>query len=211
MTFGEITHTILFEKENYGKLYEVLHKLHDYYAYVTGIAADHTVDNNIFLPTGKAIAPAQAATCLLDIQRTAVFTRGIYKAIHQLKPSVDGPINILYAGCGPYATLLTPLTTQFGPHEVQFYMLDINPESLDATKALYQQLQAENYIAGYICDDAATFKIDFPAHLIVSECMQKALAKEPQVAVMQNLIPQLPEHGIFIPQEISVTALLVNG
>jgi predicted RNA methylase len=211
MTFGEITQTILFERENYGKLYQVLHTLHDFYASVTGIASDQTTDKNILLSTGKAISPGQAAGCLLDIQRTAVFTRGVYKAILKLKSVVDGPINILYAGCGPYATLLTPLTTQFGHHEVRFHLMDINQESLDAVKLLYQHLQAEHYIASYLCEDAATYQLDFPVHLIVCECMQKALAKEPQVAVMQNMIPQLHEHGIFIPQEIIVSAQLVNG
>ncbi|HYC27804.1 MAG TPA: hypothetical protein VEB42_03295, partial [Chitinophagaceae bacterium] len=211
MTFGEITHTILFEKENFGKLYQVMHMLHDFYSSVTGISAENTADKNVFLPTGKAISPSQAASCLLDIQRTAVFTRGIHNAIQKLKSSIDGPLNILYAGCGPYATLLTPLTTRFGPHEVRFYMMDINQESLHAVKALYQRLQADHYIAAYLHQDASTYKPDFPVHLLISECMQKALSKEPQVAIMQNLVPQLHEQGICIPQEITVHAQLANG
>lgn len=210
MTFGEITHTILFEKENYGAVYQAMHTLHDFYASITGISSDHTTDKNIFLSTGKAISPGQAASCLLDIHRTAVFTRGIYKAILELRRTIAGPINILYAGCGPYATLVTPLTTQFSPQDVRFYLLDVNQESLDAVKKLYQHLQAENYIEGFICADAAGFKADFPVHLAVVECMQKALAREPQVAIMQNLAPQLVPGGILIPQEISVTAQILN-
>jgi predicted RNA methylase len=210
MTFGDITKTILFDKENYGTLFNVLRMLHDFYASVTGISSDQTTDKNIFLSTGKAISPGQAASCLLDIQRTAVMTRGIYKAILKLKAEVNGPIHILYAGCGPYATLLTPLTTQFSPHEVRFHLMDVNQESLDAAKQLYKHLQAENYVEQFICADAATYKASHPMHLVISECMQKALAKEPQVAITQNLVPQLSEGGIFIPQEITVTAQLIN-
>ena len=92
-TFGEITNTLLYEKENYGTLYHCVHALHDFYASVTGISAEQTNDNNIMLPTGKAISPGQAANCLLDLQRTAVFLRGIHKAILQLqKDFPDQPI-----------------------------------------------------------------------------------------------------------------------
>ena len=93
-TFGEITRTLLHEKENYGALYHCVHALHDFYASVTGISAEQTTDNNIELPTGKAISPGQAANCLLDLQRTAVFLRGIHKAILQLqKDFPDQPIS----------------------------------------------------------------------------------------------------------------------
>lgn len=210
MTFGEITQVLLFEKENYGTLHRVLNMLHDFYAEVTGISAEQTTDNNIFLSTGKAISPGQAAYCLLDIQRTTVFMRGIHKAILKLKQEVEGPINILYAGCGPYATLLTPLTTQFSPHEVRFYMMDVNQPSLTAVEKLYEHLGARNYIENLICRDAAAYQLTTSMHIVVSETMQRALNKEPQVAIMQNLIPQLDERAIFIPEEIVITAQLVN-
>ncbi|PZX17838.1 hypothetical protein LX69_01251 [Breznakibacter xylanolyticus] len=47
-----------------------------------------------------------------------------------------------------------------------------------------------------------------PYDLVISETMQAALKKEPQVAIMQNLIPQMPSHGIFIPQRITINAIL---
>lgn len=210
MTFGEITQTLLFEKENYGTLHHVLHTLHDFYAGVTGISAEQTTDNNIFLSTGKAISPGQAAFCLLDIERTRVFTRGIHKAILKLQQEVDGPINILYAGCGPYATLLTPLTTQFSPEQVRFYLIDANQASLDAVDKLYTHLHIKNYIEELSCHDAAKYQISAPIHLVICEAMQRALSKEPQVAIMQNLIPQLSSQAIFIPEAIRVNAKLIN-
>lgn len=210
MTFGEITQTLLFEKENYGALHRVLHMLHDFYAGVTGISAEQTTDNNVLLSTGKAISPGQAAFCLLDIQRTAVFMRGIHKALLKLKNEVDGPIHILYAGCGPYASLLTPLTTQFSAQEVRFHLLDVHQQSLDAAEKLYTHLNAKGYIEELICADAAKYQIPDPIHLVVCEAMQRALMKEPQVAIMQNLLPQLNPQSIFIPQQIRITAQLLN-
>jgi hypothetical protein len=47
-------------------------------------------------------------------------------------------------------------------------------------------------------------------HMAISETMQNALKREPQVAIMNNLIPQLPAKGIFIPEEISVEAALLD-
>lgn len=210
MTFGEITHTLLYEKENYGALHRVLHMLHDFYAGVTGISAEQTTDNNVFLSTGKAISPGQAAFCLLDIQRTAVFMRGIHKAILKLKNEAEGPVHILYAGCGPYATLLTPFITQFSPHEVRFHLLDVNQASLNAVEKLYTHLNARDYVDEFICADATKYQIPAPVQLVVSEAMQRALNKEPQVAIMQNLIPQLNPQSIFIPEEIRITAHLIN-
>ena len=40
--------------------------------------------------------------------------------------------------------------------------------------------------------------------------MQACLQNEPQVSIMQNLIPQLKDNAIFIPQKISIDAFLRN-
>jgi hypothetical protein len=210
-TFGEITKVLLFEKENYGSIYQCVHALHDFYASVTGISADQTNDNNIHLPVGKAISPGQAANCLLDLRRTAVFLRGIYKSILQLqKDFPDQPIHILYAGCGPYASLLTPITAMFGPEQVRYHLMDVQQPSLEAAKKLYEYLQATNYVEEFIHADASTYRIDKPMHLVIVEAMQAALIKEPQVAITQNLIPQMMDGAIFLPQEISITAQLLD-
>ena len=211
MTFGDLTSAILFDKDNYKVLYEGVHALHDFYAGVTGITAVNNNDKNIYLPTGKAISPGQAANCLLDLRRTAVFLRGIYKAILQLQQDFPGePIRILYAGCGPYASLLTPITTMFRPEQLRFYMIDVQEESLAAVKKLYEHLGASAYIEEFIHADATTYHLDKPMHLVIAEAMQAALVKEPQVAITLNLVPQLPEKAIFIPQEIRITAQLLD-
>lgn len=205
--------TIIDEPENLGGIYKVVHELHSVYAEQSGVTAGNITDDDIMLPSGKAVSTIKAAHCLLEFQRTAVFLRGIYKAVCRLK--ADFPletIHILYAGCGPYATLLTPLVALFSPSEIAFTFLDINQVSLDAVKKMYEGQRLNKYVKAYICADATTYKIPerSTVHLAVSETMLNALMKEPQVAVMQNLIPQLPPMGLFLPAKITVSANLLD-
>lgn len=206
--------TIIDEPDNLGGIYKVIHELHSVYAEQSGVTAGDIIDADIMLPSGKAVSTIKAAHCLLEFQRTAVFVRGIYKAICRLK--ADFPletIHVLYAGCGPYATLLTPLVALFNPSEITFTFLDINQVSLDAVKKMYDQQNLSEYVKAYICADATTYKIPegTTVHLAVSETMLNALMKEPQVAVMQNLIPQLPPMALFVPTTITVSAKLLDG
>src|SRR5471030_2877346 len=121
MILEKSTQTLLFKPENFKDIYDDLHELHDLYALHTGIRAGDINDSDIYLPSGKAISPVKAAFCLLEIQRTAVFIRGIHNAILALKEQFKGEqVHILYAGCGPYATLLTPFTTRFSADEITF-------------------------------------------------------------------------------------------
>lgn len=205
---------IIDEPDNLGGIYKVIHELHAVYAEQSGVSAGDIIDDDIMLPSGKAVSTIKAAHCLLEFQRTAVFVRGIYKAVCKLK--ADFPletIHILYAGCGPYATLVTPLVALFSPSEITFTFLDINQVSLDAVKRMYDRQSLSEYIKAYICADATTYKIPegTTVHLAVSETMLNALMKEPQVAVMQNLMPQLPHMALFVPAKITVSANLLDA
>ncbi|WP_316821658.1 hypothetical protein [Pedobacter gandavensis] len=213
MILKRSTETLLFKPTNFKEIYDDLHELHELYASHTSISAGDMNDTDILLPSGKAISPTGAAHCLLELQRTAVFIRGIYKAILQLQESFpDQQLHILYAGCGPYATLITPFTTLFSPQEINFHLLDINERSLAASKKLYKALDIEAYVAEWICADATTYQFptDQAIHLVISETMLNALRKEPQVEIMLNLIPQMQEKTIFIPENITVSAQLLN-
>jgi hypothetical protein len=204
---------LLFEPENYKGIREGVHKLHQIFSDINGVSATGISDNDIDLPSGKAVSTIKAAHCLIELQRTAVFLRGVYLAILQLKEDYpDERIHILYAGCGPYATLLTPLTTIFTADEVAFHMLDINEASLQAARKLYSSLSLDAYVEEWICADATTHRVpeDGITHLIVSETMQRALQNEPQVSIMKNLMPQLPEKGLFVPKNIAVSATLMS-
>lgn len=208
-----ITKNIIFGTDADGSLYQHAHDLHEIFSSATGISAGNVYDEPIYLSAGKAVSPTQAVHCLLEFKRTAVFLKGIYKAIlHLQKTFHNKKVTLLYAGCGPYATLLTPLTTLFSAEEISFILLDINEVSLEAVQLLYEHLHITQYIKKVVHTDASTYQIDpeDEIQVVISETMQQALQKEPQVAIMQNLIPQLPENGLFIPERIDISAKLIS-
>jgi len=187
-------------------------QIYKIYSQITGVKIN-TIhqDKDILLPSGKAISTAAAAHCLLEMKRTAVFLRGINKAIAlKLSQAADKPIRILYAGTGPYGTLLTPLLPLYPSAELRVDMLDINRQSLVALHDLVGTLALNQYIDEIFCTDATTFTVTKPYDIVISETMLACLKSEPQVAIMQNLIPQLNEACIFIPEEITIDACLTN-
>ncbi len=202
---------ILLQSDNPGALRNTVHQLHDLYSSLCGINAGDITDDTIFLSTGKAISPISAAHCLLEYKRTTVFFRGIYKAILNIQKSFPGEkINILYAGSGPYASLVTPLTSFFTADELSFDILDISSVSLNAVKDLYTKLGLLSYVNSFIEADATKYRLnkDKVVHIVISETMNRALEKEPLVHIMQNLIPQMKETSIFIPQSVKITACI---
>ncbi len=204
---------IILNSDSPGEIRQTLHTLHDVYSACSGVSAGNITDKDIFTPGGQAISPIKAAHCLLEIQRTAKLVRGINQALLELKERFKGEkLNILYAGCGPYATLLTPLTCYFSAEEVSFIMMDISEDALAAVDRMYTSLGLSPYIKRITLADACTHILpeNERIHMAVSETMNTALYKEPQVMIMKNLIPQLPEGAVFIPQEISVSMQLTD-
>lgn len=188
----------------------------DICSYETGISPDITFDafaQDSYLEQGLAINPQAAARCVDDIKRTTAFIRGIKQAIeHLLKPSLQNkslsPIKILYAGTGPYATLLLPLLSQFSSKSLSIELLDIHQESLNAIKKVLAYFELLDFNITFHCLDACDFKPNKQYDLIISEVMQKALEQEPQFMVTYHLTPLLSKKGIFIPEAIDVSLQL---
>jgi predicted RNA methylase len=179
------------------------------YTSLSPVTITNQNDANIYLPSGKAISPSQAAHCLLEMKRTAMFLRGVNDSItHQLSTNAHRPIRVLYAGTGPYAALITPLLIDISPENLTVDLIDINPVSLQSAANVLKKLGLSSFVGKVHLADASTFQVDQSYDIVVSETMQAALKKEPQVAIMQNIIPQLPPHAIFIPQRITIDAVL---
>ena len=109
-----------------------------------GILPDRSFNawaGDALLKDGVAISPAAAAHCVNDTQRSVVFIRAVYAAIKAAQARfAQAPVEILYAGCGPFATLLLPILGRFEPGELTVHLLDIHQRSLDSVGLLINKL-----------------------------------------------------------------------
>lgn len=166
----------------------------------TGIAESETSTAN-----GLAISPSHAALCLDDYIRTITFIQGMYHAINDLFKPQKHPIEVLYVGCGPFAALVLPLLEVMADQPVHFTLIDIHQESVTAVKNTLDSLQLNHKVRDVLCQDVMKYKPaeGYHADLILTEVMQAALRKEPQVAVscyMKQLFPKAK----LIPEVIHV-------
>ena len=179
--------------------------LSDFYKKINSVTFSQ--DNETAVNGGIALSSLGAADCVDDYLRTVFFIKAIYKALTKLcRDFPDRSINVLYAGCGPYATLILPLLPLFDKERINAVLIDINAVSIVSVQELLKVTGLDEYEIQLLEADAITYTIpeNFQIDLAISETMDYALKNEPQVAIVQNIAPQLPAHGILIPQEIRV-------
>lgn len=163
--------------------------------------------------SGVAISPTMAAMCLDDFARTVEFIRGLHDAIvDQLGKQTQTPVRILYAGCGPWATLAVPLLSIFTPLEARFTLLDIHEGSIHSVKEILRAFDLEDRVEEFIIGDATRYQIDStsPPDIIVIEMLRAALEGEPQVSVAMHLGAQATD-AVMIPEKITIDLALVDS
>ena len=203
-----ITDVLLDDSTGPDRLHEALDHYRDILLSASGIDLGEE-DSLGYLDTGAgvAIGPTWAALCVDDQLRTKRFVSGLHRAISDVAARrADGPVHVLYAGTGPFATLAVPLMTRFTPEELQFTCLEITDGSYRAVQQLFSKLGVQDYIRELIQTDAATYRIDdtLPVDILLSETMQYCLREEMQVPIMLNLMAQLPPDVIMIPERITL-------
>jgi len=210
--FKRITETLLSPELNYTAIREACSALSELFCKAAAFDTEEEKNQeHISTAAGLAVSPYAAVLCIGDMMRTRNFLQGIKEAVDfKLKRNPSKPVVIFYAGCGPFATLLTPLTTIFSPAQLQMVLMDINPLSLQYLQKIIQHFSAEDYISGIVETDATQYSISekYQPDILLSETMKPALAKEPQVSVISHLLPQCRNDVILIPERIKVDACL---
>ena len=198
---------------SFGEAHAAVQALHLELADVTGIVGIEdlaTHGEGTRLPGGKAISPAHAAQCLRETTRTVKFLRGIEAALRDLTARVDGPVRVLYAGCGPYGTLLLPLATRWPAERLQVTLLDVHgSRSMPLSRWRGHSAWADR-VACSVRADAATYRTEVPFHLAVSETLAQGLRNEPVLAILRNLWPQGAPGAVFLPERVVLSFVLVD-
>ncbi|MFK8164245.1 MAG: hypothetical protein AB8H12_17500 [Lewinella sp.] len=156
---------------------------------------------------GVAIGTTWAALCIDDLLRTKRFVSGLYRAVLSMQERRPGPTHILYAGTGPWATLFLPLTSRFSAQELRVTCIEINEGSFASVQRTFNHLGLNEYVEAFIQTDAATHVIsgDIPVDIMLTETMQYCLIDEMQVPIALNLMRQLKEDVIMVPERITVS------
>lgn len=159
--------------------------------------------------TGVVLNPNHAGQCLTEVQRTTAFVRGLDQAVADQIAAGEAPVKVFYAGCGPFATLILPLTYRYTPQQLQVSLLDYHQQSVDTARDLLNSLGKGEYVEDWAVHDAVTYRMPkgYTPHIFVTETLQRALTQECQVPIVQNILPQLPDQVVMVPQEIRVGGL----
>ncbi len=204
---------ILAPELHYGEVRQACNDLFHWFSALTDFTEETNTGSDLFLENGKALGPGSAALCLLDFMRTRQFIRGIQAAIDdRMKAKSLSPLILLYAGIGPFASLLTPICSLYSPEQIQLVLLEFNPYSYKTALRLFNKLELDSFLLHHELADACNWKI--PDHLqpdiLISETMNKSLEKEPQVKLVSHLIAQCNLDPILIPAVITISAALIE-
>ncbi|MEF1229151.1 class I SAM-dependent methyltransferase, partial [Vibrio fortis] len=199
------TQQLLQQPNDAGICKHFVDQLVDKLAAATGISAEFDMNDwqSAELPTGVAISSVQAAKCVKEILRTQIFLKGVHQCF-QDKLAQKESINVLYAGTGPYGTLVIPLLHLFRADQVKLWLLDIHPQNIESLKLLINELGVSDRVEFMGVADATRWQPDgnVTFDVLVSETMTALLAREPQVSIFSRLQRYLADDGELIPQQI---------
>jgi hypothetical protein len=205
-------HLLQLDGQDLGGIHRATNELHNFLTQNIE-PGNSKADVRTVLDKGTALNTEEAARCIKDFLRTKRFIDGIAAAVKDRQQQFPGkPIRILYAGTGPFATLLLPLTALLSATEMKWVLLEAHRHSYDHLQTTIATFGLQDYVEAMHYTDATNWQIPAGMHfdIIVSETMQCALMNEPQVAIWMNLLPQLNDDCIVIPQQVVLTLAWID-
>jgi len=211
----EIAKVLIAPTIDYEQLSKAIIQLKEFYLKISEVDLENDKNReDIHLSNGKALGTSWAARCVDDIIRTKKFISGVYQAIQKLLGEFpEKTVHILYAGTGPFATLITPLTALFSSDQLQCTLLELNTVSYQKAQQVVQYLGIAHYVRRIVQADATTYQIPFDERIdiLLSETMQNALKREQQVPIIYNLLRQIDYEVILIPEVIELQLAGMNA
>src|SRR5437868_2591262 len=133
---------ILLGSADASRIDEAAAQLHGLLARIAGLdesAAAMAASSSTALACGLAISPLDAALCIADGPRTSKLLRGVVAAVEAAQARWPGEaIEVLYAGCGPFAALVVPVARRFDARRVRFTLLDVHARSLECARTIVE-------------------------------------------------------------------------
>ncbi|MFT5778508.1 MAG: putative O-methyltransferase YrrM [Crocinitomicaceae bacterium] len=210
---NDITAVLLDEQLDYHDLSKAMNSYKSILnSFATIALEDEESKKDIQMSNGIAIGMTWAARCIDDQIRTKRFIKGTFEAIQdQLKTKKS--VHLLYAGTGPYGTLILPILSKFSPKQLKVTLLEINETSMKHVQQIIQELGFENSVVEYLNVDATThvFEPDIHYDIVLSETMQHALVKEQQVPLFLNIMKQVSPSTLMIPENIQLDLVLIRS
>lgn len=212
-SLSAITSVFLNSESDFSEIFQAGKNYKELLMLASGLEISAVPDEEtIVTESGKAIGPTYASLCVDDIFRTQRFIKGIFQAVEDVRKGGKQNVRLLYAGTGPFATLVLPLTSRFSSEEINFTLLEINEKSFESVKKTFKSLDLDSYVHEYIKGDGTTLKVQEAEQfdILIVEAMTHSLKSEHQVAITYNLLPQIRDDAILIPERIDLNLLGVD-
>lgn len=164
--------------------------------------------------SGLILSPDHCITSIRDTLRMRAFIRGIDQGLSNLRAQTSERLHLVYPACGPFAPLLLPLlsfyqqTGKYTHEDLSVTLIDLQEGAVASLWTLINKFGLQAYMNDVICMDALEYRSTQKVHMVVLEAMQHGFSREGHFALARHFGNLLHETGIFIPQEVSVRAVL---
>lgn len=148
-----------------------------------------------------------ALACMNEEVRTFKFIQALLLHLCDLEKRRD-EIEVVDGGCGPIP--LFGIMAALKSDKVRATCLEVNPCSVRMAEQIVKNLGLSDRVK-VVLADARQYKHDKPIDLLISETMYVALTEEPLAQIFANLVPQVAEGGVTVPEWVTIDAGLIDA